>query len=552
MSDPQRQRSTNGLACGPVAARLRELADQRAPWHRALWQPGTALALREVLEYAALVDSKAQRPEGLQYAATAAIRQVQGDPGCGPPDVRELIVNHLIPVAAKPVGKAANALPAADQFALEQLCRRVSATYLERWLEAVDGGFLATPPAAGHADPTELCARSIIAHLFDAGLSGHHLHRWITAKIAQEGAAPADLLREAIAMCADPERTYQVVVPFTRLPGMPEPGSGHLQPDVQHLSTTQLEQICAAEHLAAPRRGAGALQLRIRARDPWSAVAEAEAFAKRLTTRARLAGKDARPHDQALVIGTGRWRALETWQPPARLPSIERRSLFIPQPQSLQGIDDALELLDAAAITTSWATLAGTWAAVEGLLAQPTEPGVIAADRIAAILTCSYPRAELLSLVRAWERNGDDATADQLRTRTTRAARIDLVVSALSSGQPVPERVSRADPVSAARAIAMLNHAPTILERAREYLCSAVRRLYNQRNLIMHSGSAASVSMAATLRTAPTLVAAGIDRIVHATFDPDATSGVALAARAEAELRLLGTPGARPIHRLLD
>jgi hypothetical protein len=50
----------------------------------------------------------------------------------------------------------------------------------------------------------------------------------------------------------------------------------------------------------------------------------------------------------------------------------------------------------------------------------------------------------------------------------------------------------------------------------------------------------------------PALVAAGIDRIVNATFDTDAATGIALAARAETELEMRGSDGARSIHRLLD
>jgi len=68
----------------------------------------------------------------------------------------------------------------------------------------------------------------------------------------------------------------------------------------------------------------------------------------------------------------------------------------------------------------------------------------------------------------------------------------------------------------------------------------------------MHAGSFQSVTIRATLRTAPRLVASGIDRIVDARLSGRRVEPLALAARAEAELGLLGTDASRPLSDLLD
>jgi hypothetical protein len=90
------------------------------------------------------------------------------------------------------------------------------------------------------------------------------------------------------------------------------------------------------------------------------------------------------------------------------------------------------------------------------------------------------------------------------------------------------------------------------LPNVRRYVAETFRRLYTQRNLIMHGGSFRSVTLRATLRTAPKLVAAGIDRVLDARLNEARTTPLALAARAQAELSLLGTPAARELCDLLS
>lgn len=82
------------------------------------------------------------------------------------------------------------------------------------------------------------------------------------------------------------------------------------------------------------------------------------------------------------------------------------------------------------------------------------------------------------------------------------------------------------------------------LGRIRGYIQDTFRRLYNQRNLVMHGGTFRSIALRATLRTAPPLVGAGLDRIVRAQLGSDRRlTALQLSARAETELDLVGSDG---------
>jgi hypothetical protein len=90
-----------------------------------------------------------------------------------------------------------------------------------------------------------------------------------------------------------------------------------------------------------------------------------------------------------------------------------------------------------------------------------------------------------------------------------------------------------------------------VLKRVASYIEETLQRLYRQRNLVMHAGTTDSVVIGATLRTAPSLVGAGVDRIVHA-FSEEGLNPLSLAARADAELALVGSAGGREVVRLLE
>ncbi len=90
----------------------------------------------------------------------------------------------------------------------------------------------------------------------------------------------------------------------------------------------------------------------------------------------------------------------------------------------------------------------------------------------------------------------------------------------------------------------------TTLGRINRYLRASFRRLYRQRNIVLHGGSTRSIALAATVRTAGPLVGAALDRLAHG----HTVSGIApldLASRAELALRVVGDDDGWQLHELL-
>jgi hypothetical protein len=78
----------------------------------------------------------------------------------------------------------------------------------------------------------------------------------------------------------------------------------------------------------------------------------------------------------------------------------------------------------------------------------------------------------------------------------------------------------------------------------------ALRRLYRQRNLVLHWGRMNAVCLRAALRTAAPLIGAGVDRVAHAWF-VSRISPLELAARARIRLELIETsPELSPVTLL--
>jgi hypothetical protein len=82
-----------------------------------------------------------------------------------------------------------------------------------------------------------------------------------------------------------------------------------------------------------------------------------------------------------------------------------------------------------------------------------------------------------------------------------------------------------------------------VLKDIESYTTAAFRRLYRQRNLVLHGGITNGVALPASLRTITPLVGAAMDRIAHAWY-VDNLSPLELAARARISLDTVGSSGA--------
>jgi hypothetical protein len=159
-----------------------------------------------------------------------------------------------------------------------------------------------------------------------------------------------------------------------------------------------------------------------------------------------------------------------------------------------------------------------------------------------AIVSCSFPRAELTVL--SYQAAKADATLDaRLSGCATNRDRADLIARDIAAG--VPFGLSNdADRAAIERMKKVLADPHTVMKDIETYATGAFRRLYRQRNLVLHGGKTDGVALRASLRTAAPLVGAGMDRIAHAWY-VDGLSPLELAARARISLDTVGSAGGR-------
>ena len=222
-------------------------------------------------------------------------------------------------------------------------------------------------------------------------------------------------------------------------------------------------------------------------------------------------------------------------------------------------IDDALELaagLNHGPITPA---VAGAWAALESLLAisqdsDESEGHVSAARRAAALVACSWPRAELTALSYRVAAGKSRALDESLAASESNRDRAEVIQSHIRQYGGIPiERGWRLSSDSAAvqRMKGLIENPRPVLKDVHDYAESALRRLYRHRNIILHGGAPSDRSTGPGLRLAAPLVGAALDRITHAAFVRQ-VAPLELAAQAEVALNLAGDAMGRDICALLE
>ena len=511
-----------------VVARLLDFFGRETPWPRRLWGVGSLLALEEAVEAAGFCQRGQFLPGTVGPLFEATGRQVLADEGLGEGPFRDELRKQL-------VGKAI--LNAQQTRQLEHLVRRARDGYLQRLAAAAVG---ANPPTA------EAMARAVGSHLLDAGFSGDHLYRWVKSLVYRPDTVTiTDLLDDAERVEATQLKHYEVLVPMVRMPSLQTVASH------QWLDPGEVSGLLPGEGV----RQVGAFRFSIEARDPWGAVDQAVDVLERLTARVTVGI----PGQQAFEDAGWAW--ITGKQKPYRIRRVRRRVevhalsrqslVYEVDDRSTPGIDAALQLLSALDAGSPGAAVAGGWAAVESLLSDPSEGGAhMAAERLAHLVACSWPRAELTALSYVHAAHGADPLAAALAATTQNRQRAGQLEMALLAGTVLttPKITDRA---ATDRVCALLKDPKRVLQGVVTSVNQALLRLHRQRNLVMHSGSTNSVALSAALRTTPSLVGAGIDRVVHAAAE-EGVSPLDIAARAKTELALVGGAGGRLVVDLLS
>ena len=514
-----------------TGARLLDFLDSRSPWNRRLWNVGLSLMLREVLEAAEAVSSGVLSKPSLSFLANAAQKTVGIDPGAGSEEEKKVLQRALKPEVR---------LDSLKYHIIRQQESKLRTEYLARWAEALR---CRRPP------DVEQTARAVASHLLDVGYSSDFLHRWWKYRLKHEPGTRslADIVDDAQQLGLRPERSFDVMVPVSRgirLTGPAKaPSEWRSSVEVAAWFSTEKSEVTEIRHN-------GGFLFRVPALDPAAAVARVAELLDQLGARVAIGTRrDLSLLGRAWIKGMATPYRLDRTKRGVWVEALERENQLY-DAYSSGGIHAAIELLSHLQSSSPGAAVAGGWAAIEALLSEPGSDRAEAADRLAMLVACSYPRAELTVLSYDLSRS-DGGFTERLEGVDENRRRCDIVADGLRTQTLALNGLAGSVSAATARALKMLREPRRTLMRVQEHAGSAFRRLYRQRNMVLHGARMDAVALRASLRTAAPLVGAGIDRIIHAHY-VGKVAPLPLTAQAQVALATIGTEGGPGITTLLD
>ncbi len=480
--------------------------------------------MQEVLEASVAQRDSHLGPSTLQEVTATAARLAEHDPGVGALSFRNTLRGILLTNGSPRKELRFGGL---DYATLKQINDQIQEGYLDRWADAL------TTPAPPRAERT---ARAIASHMLDSGFFPDFLHRWWTLKVRYEEDVTkplAEIIREAAALVANPAKQFRVLVTFH---SPLQPSTKGVRPPRNWLTGEQVSNWLRDKQFESHGlKQQGGLLLEVSAREPESAVQaaleKAELFAARVLVTLR---KEVRHLPYAWVEGAGR-HPLQRRVRGLKIGAMQRENRVWLESDPDGVIDPALELLAPLQLGSSSAAIAGGWAAIEALLSEPDNRSA-AAERLAAIVACAFPRAELTELSYVVEKQDPDL-ARELGYATTNRDRSRIVARAILEDTLPPLR-DHSDMAAVARLRTLLHDPHAKLNDIQMQIKDSFARLYRLRNLVLHAGLTNAVGLPAALRTATPLVGAGIDRIVHFRYI-GGIHPIELAARARIALTTL-------------
>lgn len=478
-----------------IAARLLDFFAAESQWQRKLWDVGACLSLHELVEATTAVADGALTPETVNWLKGSLMPMIGPDVGIGSPQERSTLV------AALKTDLVANGF---STRVVRQIAQSAEGNYLERWAAELRG--------ASDIGP-ERVSRAIAGHMLGLGFSPAYLHKWWTYRIRHEAGTKVigDLVEEAHERVLQPLAAHDVIVPLSRATERVQEVPGWLDAETASAFLTPINH--------KPVAGlSGAIRAEVPARDPGAAVEAMADLIDRYVARITLGGRGEHlaPMPYVWVAAPGRQHE--------RLRLRRRRGLEIPvlirREEPITGsvaprIDASLELLGSVDQGSAAPAVSGGWAAVETLLTAPGDRGKVqAADRLAALVACSFPRAELTELAHHYIQSPNDAAlAADLEAMETNTGRAGLLAKRLVAGSV--EFSDSSDFAAAQRMLAILASPRDRLTDVEEHVQRTIRRLYRVRNLVLHNAATGSLTLAAALQAAAPLLGAGIDRIVR-------------------------------------
>ena len=512
-------------------------------WPRRLWDVGSLLALEELLEAGSWARHRVLSQAAVDWQRHELLKAIGPDVGLGSKDLRAEL-NSLL---SKPLPD-----PSPAHRRLREVIEHARGGYLRRWVAATE------LPEDQRPKPERL-ARMVAAHLLDLGYDPSHLAKWI-GRLNRHQATARDVLDGAMTLDSATPREFTVLATLDVAPRQEEAQ--------RHQAWVSGREIVSwlrqRNHSVIGIRANDGFLLKVSARDPFNAASRVRELVERMVARSSFMPGNRigiRPGPHLWVDGHPDPIPFLT---PARsanvLSLVNGGHLYEFDGQSTL-LDDALELAAPVNRGSVAPAVAGAWAAVESLLSHPDDPAetersgkAVAADRLASIVACSWPRAELTKLAHRHRPATPDALAAALESCTSNRHRAATVAAALATEgmvEPVDGFWRNADMAAVHRMRSVVSNPRNALNAAVTAFRIAIRRLYRTRNIVLHGGSTQGVALNAALRIAAPLVGAGFDRMTHAMLNEGITP-LDLAARAEVALALVGGETGLTVVDLLE
>jgi len=519
-----------------VLARLLDFFSEKTAWQRTLWNSGTVLSLQELLEASEQSARGVVSESSLGHFAHSISIAVLRDPGVGDQQRRKQISNLL----KMDERKNTLAYLGVQYRSVKLVIPEVANGYLRRWSESLG---LMPPPVKA-----ERAARGVASHLLDCGFNSQYLHRWFTFKGRHEPGTKslATILEEADDLAREPLRTFEALLIFTHAPAT-DPAKE--QPVHWLTNKAASEWLRAQGFDVSGLRQRGGFRLSVTSRDLQGVADTAAETASRLISRINLGSSNYNRlalMDQVWVAGEPKPIPLPRLRRRVEVHSLQRENRLYDL-REFGSIDAAMELVEPLDGQPPSAAVAGGWAAIEALLTGPgdRDQRVQAGDRMAALVACSFPRAELTTLSYELERQGG-VLGEDLKNCQSNKARCEILVRLITAATP-PVFQRDSDNAALSRISSLLSDPSRVMGDIETHIAACLRRLYRNRNIVLHGGKTNAVGLRACLRIAAPLVGAGLDRIAHAAYT-ESIHPLELAARARLRLDALVSQAA--VHPL--
>lgn len=515
-----------------VNARLDDFFAPTSPWQRRLWDAGTVLSLRELHDAVTWSDTKVLSPSAAKWLAGDLERLLGRDRGIG-----DKVLHSQIQRLLRSPMVSFNA----HHRMLKEIGSLVESEYLLRWASAAN--------AQERLPSPERFARAIGTHLLDAGFSTQYLRSWLRKL---NPSTLGEIAEAAHDLASTKAFEYELLIPVTRVQDL----DGNLSTSSSWLPAPATATWLREHGVDSDKRHNGGFRYKITARDAYAAADLGRETIDRMRARATYSRKQARLEPSGELWVAGLIHPIPLARPSRGafvLSLVSEKLLYAVGERSV--LDNALEVASSLNEGPPAAAISGSWSAVESLLLAPADEaeggrGTLAAERMASLITCSWPRADLTALSYRHNPQTPDRLARILEAANTNRDRAEVVLNWIKSGNSLALETA-SDVAAAARMSQLIKDPRRTLGDVRKHMVTAMRRVYRHRNLVVHGGAVSVDTLPMTLRTAAPLLGAGFDRITHAALS-DETHPIDLAIRADLRIGLLGTPTGRSLVDLLE